>query len=275
MHKRSTLFLASLALAGNTVISSYALADKAQVITAEGDTMVFEYEADKLRIDMPGNQQGYMLMRDNKLYVVAENNGQIMVFDMASAIQMFGNMAQGATPEVLSAKIVSLDATGTKESVAGIDGEIYQLTFIDNKGVERSESLVLSSNALAIAFRDIIQAMSSAATAALQDSAYQNSLDAADQIHTRLSHLNMGVLRYGRDIKIQSIEDTTVADERFILPAPPTDLGALIGAAMKNSGNTADALGTLLGGAQSSGGSPDNDMTPEQMAESLGKMLGN
>jgi hypothetical protein len=177
-----------------------------------------------LRINATQNG-GYALLRDGHFYTVGYNNGQAMVFDAGAMLQGFGDMAPQAIHGDLGAEIVSLEDTGENEIVAGIDGDIYTVKFIDDSGEERSESLVLSRDRRALEFRDaMFQMMSFAETMTPgQDKAKAQSQD----IRVRLNSLNAGILRYGREMTVTKISGETVADERFELPAQPLDLQGL------------------------------------------------
>ncbi len=236
----------ALTLAGAALFQAPAQADIAQIVTQDGQTMSFEYDANNLRINLPEGQQGYLLKRGNMVYAVIQQGGQTMVVDMASAIKMFGNMAAGTTPAAIDAEVVSLEPSGKKETLGNIEGEVYQLTYKEQDGVERSAEMVLSKDPMAIAFRDSMFALSDAMAASIQQTQYKDAVEAGQQMQAKLQALNMGVLRFGQEMKVQSITDTDVAAERFVLPAQPVDLGALLGGALGGAGG----LGDILNGSQ-------------------------
>ncbi len=261
---------AALTMAGTLLLQAPAQADIAEVVTGDGQTMTFEYDANNLRMNLPEGNPGYMLRQQDKIYVVTQQGGRTMVFDLASAIQMFGDMAAGATPAAVDAKVISLDATGKKETLGGLEGEVYQLEFVDHEGTRRSTDMVLSKAPLALTFRDSIFGLTEVMSRAIDKSTYQDELEATQEMQAKLEELNLGVLRYGQDLKIQSISDTAVAAERFVLPAQPIDIGAMINA-MGGSGG----LGQMLGGNQLQDQGAGAATEGKSAAELLGEAMQN
>ncbi|WOJ94562.1 hypothetical protein R0135_05205 [Congregibacter variabilis] len=206
------------------LMTSHAFAGSASVSGIAGDAAQFEYNGNMLRINATQNS-GYALLRDGHFYTVGYNNGQAMVFDAGAMLKGFSDMAPQAIHGDLGAEIVSLEDTGEKEIVAGIQGHVYTVTFIDDSGQERGESLVLSTDIRALEFRDaMFQMMSFAQTMTPgQDKAKAQGQD----IRERLNRLKAGILRYGKEMTVTEISGETVANERFELPAKPLDLQGL------------------------------------------------
>lgn len=294
MRKPLASITAAIALAGMYHTASFA--DIAEVETEDGEVMTFEYEGNMLRINTAGNeQQGYMLMRDGKMYVVTQNDGQPMVLDMSSAFKMFGAMAASATPSTVESKVLSLDATGKSETLGGIQGEVYELRYVDHNGKEQKADMVLSKDPLARGFRDAIQSMAMTMAESLDKDTFKDELEAGEQMQAKLQALNMGVLRYGQDMQIRSIKDTGVAAERFALPAEPTDLGSMLSEAFGggqggeggSSNSNGGILGSIFGGGQAPDQGQDQDeaapadeeqeqkSAAEAVGEAFGKLFGN
>ncbi|MBN7798415.1 hypothetical protein [Parahaliea mediterranea] len=289
MRKSLASLTATIALAGIHHSASYA--DIAEVETEDGEVITFEYEGDLLRINPTGNEQGYMLMRDGKMYVVTQNDGQPMVLDMSSAFKMFGAMAGSTAPSTVESQVLSLQATGKSETLGGIQGEVYALRYIDHNGKEQSADMVLSKDPLARGFRDAIQSMAVNMAKSLDKDSFKDELEAGEQMQAKLQDLNMGVLRYGSDMRIRSIEDTNVAAERFALPAEPTDLGSMLseafgggqGGESGDDNSTGGILGSIFGGGQNQDQGQDQGDDGEQgqksaaeaVGEAFGKLFGN
>ncbi|MFV8820107.1 hypothetical protein [Haliea sp. E17] len=206
--------------------------------------MTFEYKGDKLRVNMP-EQQGYMLLRDAHMYMVTSNNGQVMVVDMNSAFKMFGGMAASATPDMVTGEVLSIEPTGRKETVAGMNGEVYIIKYTDGDGTNQQAELVLSNDKRAVGFRDAIANMATTMGSAVEQAGFNKEMENGRNVQKELEKLDKGVLRYGTDMQVRSITATTVADERFVLPAEPTDLGAIMGGM---TGGGSDSSGGGLGG---------------------------
>ncbi|GAB3276330.1 hypothetical protein [Parahaliea aestuarii] len=259
--------------------STIASADIAEVTTEDGEVMTFEYEGNQLRINAGANGEGYMLLRDEKMYVVNYNEGKPMVFDLGSAFRMFGQMAASATPNTVESKVISLKATGASETLGGIKGEVYELRFVDHEGRERQDTMVLSSDPLAIGFRDAIENMANTIASNLDEEDIKQQVEASEKLQQQLADLDKGVLRYGKDMQVRSIKDTTVDAQRFVLPAEPTDLGGMM-SGMFGGGSGQNGSGGGLGGLFG-GGSSDEDAPADQgsegsgsAAEDVGKAVG-
>ncbi|MAT92938.1 MAG: hypothetical protein CME59_10100 [Halioglobus sp.] len=284
---KSSLYraLAPLLFTVVALLAGPAQAGTADVTDAEGNTMRFEYRGDLLRVNMDQEgAAGYMLLRDNNLYVVTNSDGNLMVIDANQAWGMFGSMAAGATPDMVANEVVELSATGEKEQIAGITGEVYRLRFRAEDGSERESTLVLTDDPRARDFRD---AMHNFATT-MSKTVGKDYKAATDDFHGRLAAMNMGVLRYGDDMKVSAINQDSVDPARFELPAAPMDLsniGALFGASQGGAEGEAEdssaggPLSTFLG---SLGGSSEEEASAEEeedaesgsAAKELGKAFG-
>jgi hypothetical protein len=143
---------------GVLLLSPLAEAGKA-VVTAEGGSQaIFEYRDDMLRI---GNDQNnsYMVMREGTMYVVSLEGEQPMVFNASSMIKGMAQNTLQVAPSTLTSEFVSIKDTGRDETVAGIKGDVYEVT-IREDGKERTDEIVLSKDKRAREFRDALFAMS-------------------------------------------------------------------------------------------------------------------
>lgn len=238
-----TIFLGGGLSALALIYASTALAGSATVESPNGERMVFEYaDGNKLRLNTP-QQDTYMLVRDNTLYAVSYNNGQPMVVNASTMMKGFASMAkmtEQAAPAGATAEVISIEATGRRETVAGIRGEIYKITTRE-EGDSITQEVVMSSDARALEFRDALFTMIRASTEAMDEELRRNSED----FRKRLGSMNMGILRYGTEMKLAAIDGDTVAAARFELPAKPVDMndlgglmGALSGAADQSAAGT-------------------------------------
>ena len=110
-----------------------------------------------------------------------------------------------------------------------------------------------------------------------------------NNMQSKLSDLDMGVLRYGKDMTVTAISDRKVDEARFVLPAEPTDLSSL-GGLMGQSKTGGDGepqsgglLSGLLGAMNKSKEAPEEGTDSEEAEEpaekssaasELGKALG-
>lgn len=250
----ATLLLSTLATASATV-----LAGAADLRSNDGSKMKFEYSGDdKLRITMeqPGS---YMLMLGNDIYVVTDNDGQVMVMSLNQAMGMFAGMAAGATPNTVEGELLSLDASGREEVVAGIKGEVYAASYIDHEGNKQNTELVLAKHPKAVELqRAMFNMMRSMARAAGKE----KETGGADELQGRLLDMDKGILRYGNEMWVTAISDRKIDPARFELPAEPTDLSALqgvFGAAggSGGGGTEAESGGFMSGILDAIGGQSD------------------
>lgn len=223
---RTTLVRSSLT-AIVLVYATNSLAGSATVESPDGTQMVFEYaDGNKLRLNM-SQDDTYMLVRDNTLFAVSYNEGQPMVVNASTMMKGFAdlvNMAEQAAPAGATAEVVSIAATGRSETVAGIKGEIYTITTRED-GEAVAQEVVMSSDARALEFRDALFTMVRASTANMDEELRRNS----DDFRNRLGDMNMGILRYGTEMKVSAIDGSSVAASRFELPAEPIDMSNLGG----------------------------------------------
>jgi len=211
-------------------------------VTIEGEgegehyTMVIEYQDNhSLRMNLPGQQQAesYMLIKDNKVYTVAMINNSPMVMDLGAMSKMAaafggddGDQDQATGP--LNYEVLDMKDTGKTETVAGFKGKIYMVTAKDGSGTH-SEEIVFSSNpqvrAYTDAWREAGKTMQQVLAKGMQD-------------HNDLNHYmeknKLGLLRYGKEYRVVSIDDSKPAADRFTLPAAPMampDFGSMFGGA--------------------------------------------
>lgn len=241
-----TAGLSALALLG----ADAALAGSATVESADGERVVFEYaDGDKLRMNT-SSEDTWIVVRDNTLYSVVYDNGEPMVVNASTMMKGFADMAkmtEQAAPSGTTGELVSIRATGRSETVAGISGEVHEITTRE-EGREVTRDVVLSSDERALEFRDALYTMVRATTASMDEEVVKNSSD----FHDRLGDMNVGILRYGTDMRVAAIDGDTVAASRFELPAEPMDMSGL-GGMMGAFGAGARQDGAAAGGAQGAG----------------------
>lgn len=207
-----------------------------------------------------GQQKGYLLIRDNKTYSVITENGTPMVIDLASTMKMLGSLAkngssQGATAGNEVARFISLDKTGASETVGGVSGTVYKLTFVDDEGQQRTEELVLSKDARA---RELTRALTAMGKQMAQAAGVPEPEGAA-KMYAEIDGTNQGVLRYGSDFRVASFSGNPPAS-RFALPAQPQQMPNLADL-MSGMGGSAGAQANVdAGGGSSSGSNPLSDL---------------
>lgn len=212
-----------------TLAAAGAMAGKATISSGDGQPIEFEYAGDSLRMNT-GEAGSYMLVLDGTMYVVSNEGGQPMVFNASSMMRGMMSSAAQFAPEQFNSEFVSLEDTGRDETVAGIKGDVYTLTYRENDET-LSEEVVLTKDPRAREFRDAMFAMASMA----EDIAGEEAAERGRDLQKEMARLNAGILRFGREMKVTAISDEKIAAARFELPAEPMDmqgLGSMLGGAM-------------------------------------------
>lgn len=172
------------------------------------------WDGDRIRLDML-NQNGYMLVLDGKGYSVSNAAGHLMVMDLSSLPQPGGSITQydgkDPIPETI-AQITRLENTGREETIAGIEGEVYEMAWIDGQGNAHEGDAVLTDH-------DLVQEMQEAFWA------FSRAISKQDEaIGTRLRDEGLATLRVKQDFVVEEIRPKTRPAEDFELPAEPMDL---------------------------------------------------
>jgi hypothetical protein len=167
-------------------------------------------DADTVRMDT--GQGDYMLVRDGDAYMVSNRGGRTMVLAWAAMRSMIG---AGAGPEAQGPigddTLVSMEATGHSQTVAGIEGEVYRITYRED-GEEKTQEAVLSDHPLAVE-------MTQAWFATMQ--AIAGSVAGADSIDSQLDERGLGMLSGGDDFRVTEISGDARPAGDFELPAEP------------------------------------------------------
>ncbi|MEM1190277.1 MAG: hypothetical protein AAF640_10300 [Pseudomonadota bacterium] len=218
MYKKRNLCATALVIALGA--APIAMAGTATMQSADGNSATFEYNSRMLRMGAGDDNAGYTVVRDGSLYVVSMNNGQPMVMDAGSMIRTMAPNFANAAPSDLSSEFLGLKKTGRSETVAEVKGDVYELRFKDENGREQSEEVVLSDDRRALEFRDALFLMMDVAASLTSD----DNMKAGRSIQAELLNIDLGVLRYGNEMRLTSIDSQRVDPARFELPAEPMNL---------------------------------------------------
>lgn len=205
-----------------------ALAGGQATLEASGEgagTMQLSWaDEDTVRLD-PGNQPAYMLVRDGKAYSVSNAGGQTMVMDLSSmsgAMQTQGGPSPSQQGTVANARSVdSMKATGTSETVAGIEGEVYEIAWTDGNGQKHTDEAVLTEDETVVemtaAFRGFADTMGSV-----------GGDGNPDAIGEKLKAENKGLLRFSNQMRVTAVSDGAPSADEFELPAEPMDMQKML-----------------------------------------------
>lgn len=178
----------------------------------------------------PSNSDAYMLVRDGVLYAVTSAGGMGPMVMNLSSLEGMGGAAAGGSPaqgpgaEVSverAEEVVSLEATGSRETVAGMPGERYRVTWVDAQGAQHTDTAVLSDAALA---QELAAAYETLAATTRDGEVDPRQQAVRDQ--------GLAILRYADSYEVISASDEGRSPGDFELPAKPTDLQEM----MKNMG---------------------------------------
>jgi len=191
--------------------------------TAESSShsMSFDYlneSTARMDVVLNGNHNGssYTLFRDGKVYGVYTMNGKTTVVDISSMKGMRNMMGQSnPNPAASEIKILDLSSTGKVESVAGIEGDVYQIVWRDEKGKLHDETAVLSGDPRAKEWTTHWLKASNQMQKAILGKVPESN------ISERLKKEGKGLLRLGNSIKVSSLTQSR-NNNQFELPAEPT-----------------------------------------------------
>jgi hypothetical protein len=206
----------SLVLFSLVTFTATALADGQAVIRSgnagQAAATTISWQDDKVRLDVPG-EDAYMLVLDGRGYSVARTGGQTMVMDLSSMPQFGpGGMGQGAPATSDVARITRLEATGREETVAGIEGEIYEMSWTDAKGRENHGEAVLTDDSRV---REMQQAFWTFSRAITRQQ---------EEIGARLRAEGLAMLRLDDQFLVEEIRADSRPAGDFELPAEPMDM---------------------------------------------------
>jgi len=183
-----------------------------------------------VRVQADRGVDGYLVVRDNAAYAVANLNGQTMVFDYAQTMAQFGSMARSLAPRslVTDGRFVNLTGPGRVETIAGFTGRVWLLTTVNKAGRERQDELVLTNDPKV---RELTDAM--LATGRIVARAFPElDAEANEQLAQELRNRGTGLLRVSNSYLVERLDPATPPAARFALPSEPMvlpDLGGLFG----------------------------------------------
>ncbi|MGQ7247446.1 hypothetical protein ACUN9Y_08920 [Halomonas sp. V046] len=200
------------------------LADgQATLVDGEGaaDSAVqARWAGDQLRVDFPRHAaKGYLLMRDGKGYVITNISGQTVVLGIRDVQSIAGQLGgQGATglASYQARSVNSLTASGEHETVAGVEGDVYVLDWVNQDGEARQDRLVLTEDPRA---RELMTVFDR----------YQQTLTGnRDPVAALIKERGLGILRFSDRFQVSSLSSVTPPAAAFALPDQNTGLQNLL-----------------------------------------------
>ncbi|MCH8501738.1 MAG: hypothetical protein LAT77_07495 [Aliidiomarina sp.] len=208
------------ALIGSNATAS----DNGQAFLIEdGAHIHVEFRAPNMLRISDSSGDGYMLMRDNKLYIVVDDAEQVMVLDVVAAAAAYGDaFAQDTVWNEEIREIIDFKKTNNRENIAGIQGEEFVMTFVDGNGDRQTQSMVMSRDAKVVALTRTMHEMSKILLRASGGELPQ-SVVAMEQL---IIDEGWGLLKQGTEFQLAMITADAPQVTRFNLPAEPMALSA-------------------------------------------------
>ena len=183
-------------------------------------TFSWQDDADRSRLDSPG-QPAHLLAVDGKAWGVASVAGQSVAMDLEALAKLLGKesgLTRLGPDTIVPAQLTALERTGRMETVAGIQGEVYRVSWQDNNGRPHFDEAVLTNDALV---RDMQAALVGGMTRAISRG---TGVSGHEQTYLELQRRGLAVLRFGDDFRLEAIERSEQPDARFARPGNPIDL---------------------------------------------------
>jgi hypothetical protein len=248
----SLLFLARpVAAGGSAVFEAGDGTERGRVsLEFDGDRLRMTPEADK------ASGQNYVVFRDGRMYSVAINDGETMVFETSQMMKMMGGaMARQMAVDTGLDDIAAyhgLNATGRSETHAGITGEVYTVDYTTRAGKREKTELVLARNATLVEMSTAMTAFSEMMAKAIGQA--QDSTPGAKALTEEFQRRKLGVLRVEDSFRLTKLDTATPKAARFALPAEPMVMpempalpAGLFGAGAAEAAAGVDADGNPIG----------------------------
>lgn len=204
------------------VVPACVLAAGVATVQAGDRTLTVSFDGPDARVDVSGISQGYLLMRDGKLYSVMQAGGRPLVMDGAAAAQLLGGGLKTA-PEMVRT-LTRIEPTGARETVAGRAGAVYAASYRDEQGRDRTGQGVLGKQP---EVRELTRALGRMAV--LLRTAAGQSPDGVRQVLDTLEEKGLGLLAYEKQFRVERLAATPPAPGSLDLPAQPAQLPPELG----------------------------------------------
>lgn len=167
-----------------------------------------------IRIDT-NEKDTYMLLIDQKVYMVHQENGQWSAVDMDQMAGLLKNFSRGTDssgPQNFRQKFTD---TGRSETIAGYKGRVFEVETADETGKTKKDEIVLSNH-------PDIKKIQQGWIVFGGRMAQMLGQDSARKLEQSLQSAEMkahgGMLRYGDDMRLQKVENPTLDPATYRLP---------------------------------------------------------
>ncbi len=212
------------------IVPAGVLAAGVATVQAGDRTLTVSFDGPDARVDVGGIGQGYLLMRDGKLYSVMRAGGRPLVMDGGAMARLLGGGSLQAAPDMILS-LTRIEPTGAREAVAGRAGAVYAVSYRDEQGRERAGQGVLGKQP---EVRELTRALGRMAV--LLQAAAGQPADGARQVLDTLEEKGLGLLAYEKQFRVERLAATPPAPGSLDLPAPPTQLPPELGQLLQGLG---------------------------------------
>jgi len=184
------------------------------LLLGDEPTQIIWQDHGTIRIDESDDE--YLVVRDNTPYMVTEENGKLSVIDLSGMAEFLAEFGGELTNNPYNwGKMNAFRETGSRETVAGIEGNVYAVTLKDPNGQTESLEAVLTDD------RQVVELMQRYATT------LQTAFDVSEvsDLLAELPKDQRGVLRFGRYLRLKSISSDEPEDDLFEFRAEPVSFG--------------------------------------------------
>lgn len=222
MQARSTLpFLTSLKklVAASAVLPLAVMAAGTATLESDGETMeVMWQDTETARFGQAGDDD-YMLMQSGKIYLVMHEGGAPQVLDIGDMAQMFlAFLDEDTLAELAPEKLDSIEPTGKKETIAGIKGDVYKISFTTGSGKKEEKEAVLTGDKTITELTDV----------ALKTFRTLTAMPELGEFVEALPKNQRGILRLDDSHILSSVSSKKPDDSLFELPGKPQGLQELM-----------------------------------------------
>lgn len=171
--------------------------------------------------------QAWQILRDGKLFAVTVQGGKPMVMEVTSMMKMMAGKigAQAGAGFNDVQHLNSLTATGRRETVAGVVGEVFLVDYQESGGKREQVEVVLSNHPTVREMTEAMVSFSATLAAALG----QQDPEGGRRLRIEFDKRQLGMLRYGDTLKLTRVSSTAPAASRLELPAAPMAMPSMPG----------------------------------------------
>lgn len=174
-----------------------------------------------IRIDT-NEKDTYMLLIDRKVYLVHQENGQWSAVDMDQMAGLLKNFSKGTDSSSSQNFRQKFRNTGRSETIAGYKGKVFEVETTDGTGKTKKDEIVLSSH-------PDIKKIQQGWVVFGGRMARMLGPDSARELEQSLKSAEMkehgGMLRYGKDMRLQKVEKPSLDLATYQLPPGVTMTG--------------------------------------------------